>query len=198
MLNSMKVILPICMFLVHIISSCGCDGNTEFDKRHLAVFNLYEIGDTLFFSNENGDLHTVEIAEKQEWVQNCLLSSKSINVIHHPKNRWFDGHEATEQGLRKLNQSMISIGKEIAPQGHDQYSEYSIYIKYRNFHEKLEDSIKPTVSQIFNYLGINKFHLLKNSETKLDSTDVSEIYWSNEFGIIGYKLKNNDVFKLKN
>ncbi|MFN5985105.1 MAG: hypothetical protein ACK476_15200 [Fluviicola sp.] len=192
-----KIIFVLNISFVLFFASCECEVNTDFDFKHKSLINIYHKGDTICFSNDKNSLDTIVICEKKEWVNNCMLSSKSIEIKHLPKNNWIDSYNLTEKGLLPNNQSLLSIQKEIAPEGYDQFSEYSIYITYRNFSEKIEDSIIPIKSQLFDYLMIGEFFKIKNNNEKIDSLDILEIFWSNRYGLLGYKLKNNEIFKLK-
>jgi hypothetical protein len=198
-LNSKQMKIQFFTFtsLLFLLGSCGCENEKElkFDTKVLHFIEIYNSGKIIYFSNQSGLLDTIQIKEKNEWTNNCMYHGMALKIQHLPNNRWNNGHEINERGIKTINQSLIEIGKELYD------SKYYIGIKYRNFYGEITDSTEIRKDTLFNYCKQSKYLIIndKNSNYKdyiKDSLHVMKVFWTNKFGLSGYQLRNGDIYRI--
>lgn len=167
----------------------------SFDDDDMLVLNLYSIGDTLIFTTEMGDIDSFRIVNKD-----IRYSGLSEGYSGNPQMCQIE-----YQTIPPSQPQLVSFG---GPQG-DVYSQNnpflsatkwendkpaSIEIKFGGFNGTIpsKDSLKKDkiLGDIFQ---INDYC---NNCSHVDSTDIIQIIWSPNKGIVQYMKKNKTIWRL--
>ena len=143
------------------LSSCCCkydDDDFLFSENYNKLLIPYSNNDTIYFSDQKGDLDTITITNI-DTIQECgcfMAGNRraiSIGIKHLPINKWTGGTEFYQDKPPKiLDQDLIVIEK----MPDVQYSKYFVGINYRKFMGELIDLSKINSDNHFETLGIKK------------------------------------------
>ncbi len=191
---------PLTRITIIIISLFLSSCMFHFKEKDLLTYNIYNVNKILIFKNKIGDLDTFIISSKtiinKGWDENTGWYNPPIaNVTFKdlPYNkygltviRW-----ATADTIIQ-DQSLITIYKD------QPNAEVEEIIGFKGFigtidcrNQKINELDSLNLDVIFK---VPSFDLT----TVRDSTEITNIYWSDKFGIVGYDYKNGDHWKLKN
>jgi hypothetical protein len=179
------------VFLILFIIIISCKKyNLVINDKYRTLLNTYQLNDTLHFADQHGDLDTIRIAEIDSIEQEPNLMSTSppmkeiyIRIEHLPKNNWIS-NEIVDSNEKPKNQPFITIAN-----WHENCCQ--IRINYRDFENEDDpafETVKEKIDTLYSYPG---------SRFKPTLDKVTELYWSNTKGIIGYKKKNGKKYYLK-
>ena len=188
------------------LTSCSCkydDKDFQFAETHNKLLKPYSIDDTIYFANQSGDLDTLTISNIDTLQQcGCIMVGNrraiSIEIKHLPVNKWTGGREFYQGKPPKvLDQELIVIQK----MPDDKDGNYFIGINYRNFMGELTAIDSFSTDNKFIDLDISKYWTIKNQSTdwqqyKQDSTLIINAYWTENYGLTSYELRNGDTYRI--
>jgi hypothetical protein len=178
-----------------VISCVKFDSDISKDYRNL--LGAYKIDDTIYFKSNLKDYDTIRISSIDSFStgqgpDNFPFKQINIRTEYLPKNKWNFGIElrkSTNKYDSIVNDKFIELTK-VQVNNSQNGMEYEVYAKYRDFSGKLQGE----------KLKINKIYtIITEGETGLDILEkypVTEIYWSIDKGMVGYKKKDGQVYKL--
>lgn len=161
----------------------------------------YEVGDTIYFESDRGDIDTIFIS-KVDSVEECgiLMTGKRKDIFyeiqHLPYNNWIFGKNLHRNGeISEINQSLIFLSKNLYEPSKD---DYSIHIQYRNFSGEL-DFGKSQKDDYLKELGIEEYWKLESDtadwkEFGHDTLLIMEVVWTKKLGLTKYIKRNKEVF----
>ncbi|MFT4735107.1 MAG: hypothetical protein ACI9K1_002066 [Arcticibacterium sp.] len=163
----------------------------------MMILNLYNVGDTLIFKNEIGDHDSITIVSKE-----IRYNGLSEGYSGNPQTCWIE-YQSIPPGEPKL----ISFG---GPQG-DIFSQNESFMSATKWedskHARFEINLGgfggdlPSTDSLKHdkYLGrhflINHYCYDCNG---VDSTDIVQIIWTPEKGVVEYTKKNKTTWRLIN
>lgn len=187
----------------------GCcsfdEKDLEFNKQELKHFADYEKEDTIFFESNSGDIDTIKImGYENEKFDKCggLISRQPSNtrwatIKHLPKDKWHGTSqdmtkgaeiEIDYQGLLWI--SKYPIGKTI------QYN-----IDFKDFHSITDSVIGQfhTEPLELNNLTLTNYYKVQHGypERITDSTDIEVVYWTDQDGLVAYRIKGGEIWTMK-
>lgn len=189
-MNRLLIIISL-IFCVILSQSC----KISFDDKDMMVLNLYNVGDTLIFENVHGDHDSITIVSKE-----IRYNGISEGYSGNPETCWIE-----YQNIPLGEPDSKSFG---GPQG-DVYSQNKSFL----LATKWEDSNPARFEVKFGGFGgtlpassslrqddnlgdhflINHYCYDCNG---VDSTDIVQLIWTPQKGVVQYRKKNNTVWRL--
>ena len=199
------------MILIFLYGCCSWDYSKEefeFTEKEIDLLGPYKINDTIYFENSSGDLDTlaiVDIKEDRNEGSKCFIQTKPYHsisiVISHlpsrihkwPSTVWSD----KEQNKTVSYQNMISISKSPGD-SNEGLAGYSV--SYRDFTTSGNAFNKKPQSIIINNLNVENCYSVSHGypERVINPSDIEFIYWTEKYGLTGYKNKSGETWLLKN
>ena len=183
------------IFLLVLLTGC----KFNFTDNDLISYNIYKVNDTLIFKNSRSDLDTFIISSKTifnkgsdentGWYNPPIgnVTFKDLPNNHYGRTiiRWGTSDTIIQDC------SLITIYKD-KPNG-----SISEVLYFKNFIGRIDRRTQKTANldnlKYGNLLKVPSFDTVNIR----DSTEITNIYWSDKFGIIAYDLRNGDKWKLK-
>ncbi|PWL38717.1 hypothetical protein DKG77_10745 [Flagellimonas aquimarina] len=175
------------LILTQLISCHNCD--FEIDKNLIEDFNSYEKGQIIYFESNQADLDTIEISGTASYevchsltVQDYKISD--IRIEHLPKNKWKSSSPKWANDKRKItdnNQSILNVDMRFESDG----PKYTKWIEFRDFAGEIK--VKNSIEEIIDTI-------LMDSK----QAEITQVYWSNKNGLVGYKKFDGQVYRIKN
>jgi hypothetical protein len=192
----MKINILYYLIVVFSVTSCvKFKGDIPNDYREL--LGAYKTDDTIYFKSNLKDYDTIRISSidsfsVEQGPDNFPFKQINIRTEYLPKNKWNFGIELRKSNNKYdsiVNDKFIELTKEQA-NNRQNGIKYEVYARYRDFSGELQGR----------KLKTNKIDtIVTERETGLDILEkypVTEIYWSLDKGMIGYKKKDGQVYKL--
>lgn len=183
-------------YLTILLMVYGCitfDGEIPLEYRK--QLNHYKLNDTIYYRSNLNDLDTITIRSFdsisiKQGPDNLPFKKINLRIEYLPKNKWFDGivlSRITKKYDSIENQSFIWLEKEMR----SKESLFKMGIEYRDFSGVLNfEELEKT--------GIDTVKTARGSlRDTLNLDSVIEVYWSKDKGMIGYKKKDGQVYKLE-
>lgn len=200
----MKPLIVISTLL--FFSSCCCkydNKDFEFTAAHNDLLKPYNQSDTICFISSSGDMDTITISKIDLFQEcGCFMSGSrkriTVEIKHVPNSKWITGTEHPQTGpSRIIDQQLIVIEKSLDLND----SMYFIGINYRNLMGQLTDLSKTDTDNRFEKFGIKNYWTILNQAAntdpyKNDSTTVIKAFWTKEFGLTGYELRNGTSYEI--
>ncbi len=186
-----KIISRFLIILIFSSVIISCDKyDLRIDTEYRIALNSYNISDTIYFQSEQNPMEFDTI-----WITNIdsirqypkigtvpPMKEIYLRIEHLPIDNWKEEMIAGTNEKRK-NQPMITISNIFE-------NCCQIRLKFREF----ESSIGK-----YSFDLRKKIDTLKrDSPIKIKDDYITELYWSNENGIIGYKKYDGQVYRRKN
>lgn len=183
----------LCCLIVLIIYGCvEFDGNIPLKYRK--QLNHYELNDTIYYRSNLDDLDTITIRSFdsisiRHGLNNLPFKKINLRIEYLPDNKWFEGivlSEITKKYDSIKNQSFIWLEKEMS----NSKTLIEMGIEYRDFRGRLNfEKLEST--------GIDTIKTQRGSlRDTLTSDSVIEIYWSKDYGMVGYKKNDGQIYSL--
>ncbi|MBW7869159.1 MAG: hypothetical protein H3C31_12655 [Brumimicrobium sp.] len=196
---------------IGFISGC-CSWNYskedfEFTQNELALMGAYNIGDTIYFESNFGDIDTitvVEFSEERHKGSKCFISRKpsnymAINISHlpsritkYPSTKW----TTDKNGKDVTYQSLISISK--SPLDSIKKTEY--VISFKGF-TTLENIFENSPNEfIINGKTLSNCYKVTHGypERVTNPDDIETVYWTPKYGLTAYTNKVGETWVIKN
>ena len=174
--------------LIFLLILTSCDKyDLRIDSEYRTALISYKIPDTIYFQSEQNplELDTIRITSIDSIRQYPTIGTVPpikeiyLRVEHLPIDHWKEEKIAGTNKKQK-NQRMITLSNTFEDC-------CVIEIKYREFKSSIGKD---------NFDLKKKIDTLKrNSPIKIKDDYITELYWSNENGILGYKKHNGQVYK---
>jgi len=193
--------------LTFLISSCCYYDKNDFDfnSDELRHFSNYKIGDTIYFQSNLGDMDTITVVDfKTEQNKNYggFMAPKPSNgewvqIKHLPIDNWHGtSQDMTKDGkIEIVYQALFWLSKYPA----DKKTEYSITFKdfYSSSYSNIGEFHKDTL--LLNDLKINNYYIVQHNypERIKESENIETVYWTDQYGLTGYKNKNGETWTRK-
>ena len=173
-----------------MVTSC-VKFNGDIPKVYRKLLGAYKVNDTIYFKSNLKDYDTIRISSIDSFStgqgpDNLPFKQIHIRVEYLPYNKWHEGGYLLGNKSGKYdsieNQKFISIIKTQKPKA----TNYSVAVSYRSSSELLD----------FKKLSKQKFDTLFFDNKTNNNENITESYWSIDKGMVGYKKKEGQVYKL--
>jgi|SRR5690554_4272742 len=194
------------LVIIGFISGC-CSWNYskedfEFTQKELALFGAYNIGDTIYFESNLGDIDTitvVEISEEKYEGNSCFISTPpyhniGITIKHLPNDRWAGTSQSEGEEKKITYQSLISISKHPLAMRTD----YSIHFK--GFYTMGDSTLGSFQKEcIVNGKIISDCYKVTHGypERVTNPDDIEIVYCTAKYGLTAYTNKAGETWFLK-
>ena len=171
--------------------------NDDIPKDYKKLLTTYKINDTIYFKSNLSDYDTIRISSidsfsVEQGPDNFPFKQINVRTEYLPKNKWNFGLELRKSSNKYdsiVNDNFIELTKAQVSNSQNGIA-YEVYIKYRDFCGILQGG----------NLKISKIDtIVAESNAGLDLLEkypISQIYWTLEKGMVGYKKKDGQVYKL--
>jgi hypothetical protein len=194
--------------LTILFSSCGPSYDKtdfEFNVLELSHFGDYQIGDTIYFESNFGDVDTITIVnfetERIEGSWGIIARAPSnyrlMTIRHLPIDRWHGTSRdmATGGKVEIVYQGLFSISKHPLNRRVDNNFEFKdFYSSTSSFSEQLNND---TVT--LNSFSFSDFYQLAPfyPERIVSPENIESIYWTDKYGLTAYKNKGGEIWTIK-
>ena len=167
--------------LVFFLTAC----KISLSDKDLTAYNVYNINDTLTFKNELGEIKKYSIISKT-----IINKSWDANTgWYNPQVAYVKYKDFSKPDSIYYDNSFLTIYQRAK-------NEIEETIYFNGFIGTIDRNNQKTKdSDLLNFEIIFKVPSF-DMTTVRDSTEITYIYWSDEFGIVAYDLKNGDKWKL--
>ncbi|MCI4647521.1 hypothetical protein [Phaeodactylibacter sp.] len=186
-----RLLIIVLTLSVILIQSC----KNSFDDKDMMIINLYSVGDTLIFENDKGHYDSITIVSKE-----IRYNELSEGYSGNPQTCWIE-YQTIPPGEPELKSFR-------GPQG-DIYNQNKSFISAT----KWEDSNPARVEIKFGGFGgtLPASNSLRQDDNLgdhflidhycydcigVDSTDIVQIIWTPQRGVVQYMKKNKTVWRL--
>lgn len=195
--------------IIGVVTGC-CSWNYnkedfEFTRNDLALMGLYNIGDTIYFESNLGDIDTITvvgISEDRHEGSKCFISTepynfRSITIKHLPNDKWAGTSQSEDQERKITYQSLISISKSPL----DSIGKIAGYsISYKNF-TTLGNALESSPSEfiINGKTLLNCYKVTQGyPERVTNPNDIEIVYWTAKYGLTAYMSKSGETWFIEN
>jgi hypothetical protein len=194
----------LCIALILTLSGCTeCDFSIP--KNYKSFLFKYNVGDTIFFESNLGDLDTIVVVnyDTMEICGQGFMAGPRKHYkyeIHHlPKNKWIGGTEHIRgKKMTLLNQDLVILEKSFDP---NDPNEFFTYVNYREFGGELFDINQTITDLTFKDIGVSEYWKIKKSnnynQKEIPDSIIHYVFWSVKYGLTGYEYGNGEMYKIK-
>ena len=198
-----KVSISIVVF--SLLASCVSYeiDNFDFSDPDLAHLGSYKEGDTIYFISNLGDTDTIVIvglgSEKTQGSRLLMAppagNTKWVDIEHLNSSPLYKGMWTYEDGKYGRNgplicQPLIVLSKV------EYDTATSIGIRYKNFYSIFLDlsELHRDDTVVLNHVAVTNYYLLTHLhlEAVKEPKDLEFVYWTDKYGLTGYKSKEGE------
>lgn len=191
------------IFTTVLLTSClDCDYDLSIPNTYRSFLHNYTIGDTIYFESNRNDVDTMLIMS-YDTLENCagvMVAPRKLleyKIRHLPKNNWSAGAELDQNGNKTiLNQKLVVIEKDVTSK-----DSFWLYVHYRDFGGEVVDFNNKVHDSVFQDLGVSEYWVISKSNYYRDSVIprnlIHKVYWSESYGLTGYKYGNGEMYRIK-
>lgn len=191
----MKLLVTI-TFLVITIFSCGSYADKDFNlsQSERSFLNVFKSGDTLTFKNSNNEIDklvVVGLDSSQKKKSGTLMASPAHNFIwvtlkHIQPVIWrtYSQKGSLVRIDTTISQELITISK------YPQSKEITFSFSFKHFYSPNKNGFGPLHTDTIKINGfhLTKYYVLSDKNSDTLNMDVSELYWTQNHGLVAYKL----------
>ena len=198
------------LLVITVISSGCCSWNYdkedfEFTREELNLMGAYQLGDTIYFESNLGNVDTitvVEISEERHEGSKCFITTepqhfKDIKIKHLPNDKWAGTSQSEGEEKKITYQSLISITKSPLD-SIEKIANYGIsYKRFTTLGNALDVSPKEV---IINNKVISDCYKVEHGypERVINPDDIETVYWTAKYGLTAYINKAGEIWVIKN
>ncbi|MES2654440.1 MAG: hypothetical protein V4620_02570 [Bacteroidota bacterium] len=197
------------LFIILIVLISGCcsydQKDFDFSKEELNHFSVYNIGDTIYFESNLGDMDTITIVDfKTEKHENCggfiapkPVNGKWISIKHLPVDQW----HGTSQDMAKNGKIETDYATLFWISKFPTDTETTYNIEFKDFYTAPDTTIGEFHADTItlNDLKISQYYLVKHGypERITEPQNIATVYWTDQYGLMAYKSKAGEIWTIR-
>lgn len=198
--------IAIVISVIHILFSGCCSWSydtidMEFTETELRLMGPYEVGDTIYFTSNLGDMDTIVVldtfVDKQRgnrcWIRTGPYNYKAIVIKHLPNDNWAGTSQSQGEPIKITYQHLVGIGKS-PMDSTGRVAGYSV--SYRDFTTSQNALAGPCTDVVINGRLIPECFKISRvqAEGMINPESIDLVYWTAVYGLTAYTNRAGETW----